>query len=244
MRLGVNIDHVATIRNARGTDYPSPLRAAHAACRGGADSITVHARGDRRHITEADVKALAGALRCPLNVELAPTAPMLAMVCDVAPAAACFVPERREELTTEGGLALSGVRDFLRSASARLKGLGTRVSFFIEPDLDSIREAKALGAAAIELHTGRYSNLYGAQGTQACAQELSRIRLAAELGDELGLEVHAGHGLTYENVADIASIPQICELNIGHFIVSESIFCGLEEATRTMRSVIGKVRRH
>ncbi len=238
LRLGVNIDHVATLRNARGTDYPDPLRAARLAAEAGADGITAHLREDRRHIVDDDIERLAREIELPLNLEMAATEEMRGIALRVRPHAACIVPERREELTTEGGLDAVGGFERLRPVVAALGEAGIRVSLFIEPDPAQLDAAVALGAPCVELHTGRYSDLSG----DAREEELRRIAAAAAHAEAIGLECHAGHGLTFDNVGPIAAIPQIVELNIGHFLVGEAIFCGLAEAVRRMRALMEEAR--
>lgn len=238
LRLGVNIDHVATVRNARGAGYPDPVRAALVAAEAGADGITAHLREDRRHITDADIARLAAELTIPLNLEMAATNEMLAIALRHRPHAACIVPEKREERTTEGGLDAAGLHDHLAPIVAQLGAAGCRVSLFIEPDPRQIEAALRLGAPVVELHTGRYAELDG----PARAEELKRLSDAAALGVKNGLEVHAGHGLTVDNVAPVAAIPQIRELNIGHSIIADAIFVGLVEAVRRMRVAMDSAR--
>ena len=238
LRLGVNIDHVATVRNARGGDNPDPVRAAKLAQEAGADGITAHLREDRRHISDADIEALSNVLRIPLNLEMAPTDEMLAIASKHRPHAVCIVPEKREERTTEGGIdCITGFRR-LAPIVARLGDAGIRVSMFIEPDRKQIDAAHNLGAPVVELHTGAYAHVTG----EAQAKLLEKIVHAAEFGHDLGLEIHAGHGLTYDNVAPIAAIPHIVELNIGHFLIGEAIFVGLDVAMTRMRSAMNKAR--
>ena len=237
-RLGVNVDHVATVRNARGTAYPDPVRAALLACEAGADGITAHLREDRRHIRDEDMRRLKEALPAPLNFEMAQTDEMVEFASAIRPHAVCLVPERREELTTEGGLDAAGLGAALGPRVQALAAAGIRVSLFIEPDPAQLRAAVALGAPVVELHTGRYCELAG----EAQQAELERIRAAAALADELGLECHAGHGLTYDNVGPVAAIPTVAELNIGHFLVGEAIFTGLAEAVRRMRAAMDRAR--
>lgn len=237
-RLGVNIDHVATVRNARGTAYPDPVRAALLACEAGADGITAHLREDRRHIRDEDMRRLKEALPAPLNFEMAQTDEMVEIASAIRPHAVCLVPERREELTTEGGLDAAGLGAALGPRVQALAAAGIRVSLFIEPDPKQLRAAVALGAPVVELHTGRYCELAG----EAQQAELERIRSAAALADELGLECHAGHGLTYDNVGPVAAIPTVAELNIGHFLVGEAIFVGLVETVRRMRAAMDRAR--
>ena len=240
MRLYVNIDHVATVRQARGTDEPDPVRAAVLAELGGADGITVHLREDRRHIQDRDVRLLRETARTVINLELAAASDVLALAEEWRPHQATLVPERRAEVTTEGGLTFSeATRGGLGEAVRRLKDTGIRTSLFIDPDPDSVRASLELGADAVELHTGEYANTRGAEREQ----QLSRLRTAAELGRALGLAVHAGHGLTYENVAPLAAVPEIEELNIGHSIVSRAVFVGLERAVREMAELLRRARR-
>jgi pyridoxine 5-phosphate synthase len=233
--LGVNIDHVATLRQARGVAYPDPLAAARAAEAGGADGITVHLREDRRHIQDADVVALRAALRVGLNLEMAATPEMVAIALRVRPDDICLVPERRAEVTTEGGLDVLGNRHVLREAVQRLTDGGLRVSLFIDPDPGQIAAAAELGAAAIELHTGRYCEPLPAD---AIAAELAALAQATHQGRELGLAVNAGHGLRYDNVRPIATIPDMGVLNIGHSIVAQALFVGMEAAVREMRALV------
>ena len=238
LRLGVNIDHVATVRNARGAGYPDPVRAALVAAAAGADGITAHLREDRRHITDDDIARLSAELAIPLNFEMAATDEMRAIALRHRPHAACIVPEKREEITTEGGLDADRLYDRLAPLVAELQSVNIRVSLFIEPDPRQIEAALRLGAPVIELHTGRYAELEG----EARAGELRRLADAAALAAKNGIEVHAGHGLTYDNVAAIAAIPQVRELNIGHFLVGEALFVGLGEAVRQMRDAMDAAR--
>ena len=240
MRLYVNIDHVATVRQARGTDEPDPVRATVLAELGGADGITVHLREDRRHIQDRDVRLLMETARTVVNLELAAASDVLALAEEWRPHQATLVPERREEVTTEGGLTFSGAtRVGLDEAVRRLKGAGIRTSLFIDPDPESVRASLDLGADAIELHTGEYANTRGAERNE----QLGRLRRAAALGRSLGLAVHAGHGLTYENVTPLAAVEEIEELNIGHSIVSRAVFTGMERAVREMADIIRRARR-
>ncbi|HEY9080780.1 pyridoxine 5'-phosphate synthase [Magnetovibrio sp.] len=239
LRLGVNIDHVATIRNARGGDYPDPLRAAKMAADAGADGITAHLREDRRHITDTDILRLCDEIDLPLNLEMAATEEMLAIALRHKPHAACLVPEKREERTTEGGLDVVGAFDKLKPYIARLSDAGTRVSLFIEPDPTALDAAKALGAPVVELHTGAYCDF--GPGAQRDA-EFERIVTAAAHAEQLGLECHAGHGLTYDTVKPIAAISTIKELNIGHFLVGEAIFVGFDATIREMRRLMDEAR--
>jgi pyridoxine 5-phosphate synthase len=238
LRLGVNIDHVATIRNARGGDHPDPVKAALIAARAGADGITAHLREDRRHIRDDDIAALIGQLSIPLNLEMAATEEMLEIALRHRPHAACIVPERREERTTEGGLDAAGQDNHLMPFVERLAGANIRVSLFIEPDPRQVEAAIRLKAPVVEFHTGRYAHLEG----EARAAELRRIADAAALAVKNGIEPHAGHGLSFDNVQPIAAIPQIRELNIGHFLVGEAIFCGLDESVRHMRRLMDEAR--
>lgn len=238
LRLGVNIDHVATVRNARGSGYPDPVRAALLAAESGADGITAHLREDRRHITDSDIARLSSELTIPLNLEMAATDEMLAIALRHRPHAACIVPEKREERTTEGGLDAAGQFAMLQPLVAQLGAAGIRVSLFVEPSAAQIDAALRLGAPVVELHTGRYCELEGA----AQADELRRIADAAALAVKNGIEVHAGHGLTLANVAPIAAIPQIRELNIGHSLIADAIFVGLDEAVRAMREAMDSAR--
>lgn len=238
LRLGVNIDHVATVRNARGSGYPDPVRAALLAAEAGADGITAHLREDRRHITDDDIARLAAELTIPLNLEMAATDEMLAIALRHRPHAACIVPERREERTTEGGLDAAGQHNVLAPMVSELKGTNIRVSLFIEPDPAQIEAAIRLGAPVVELHTGRYCELEG----EAQTAELRRITDAAALAAKNGIEVHAGHGLTFDNVVPIAAIPQLAELNIGHFLIGEAIFEGLAPVVRRMRALMDEAR--
>ncbi len=238
LRLGVNIDHVATVRNARGSGYPDPVRAALLAAEAGADGITAHLREDRRHITDEDIARLAEALTIPLNFEMAATQEMLEIALRHRPHAACIVPEKREERTTEGGLDAAGQFAHLAPMVAMLRQAGVRVSLFIEPAAAQIDAAIRLGAPVVELHTGRYAELEG----EARTAELRRLSDAAALAAKNGIEVHAGHGLTYDNVGPIAAIPQVRELNIGHFLIGEALFVGLDEAVRRMRAEMDAAR--
>ena len=238
LRLGVNIDHVATIRNARGGAHPDPLRAAEAAARAGADGITAHLREDRRHITDADIDRLMAKIALPLNLEMAATPEMLAIALAHRPHAACIVPEKREERTTEGGLEAAGQFETLRPFVDRLTAAGIRVSLFIEPSERQVDAVLRLGAPVIEFHTGRYADL----SVEQQGPELKRIADAVALDTKNGIESHAGHGLTFDNVAPIAAIPQLAELNIGHFLIGEAIFTGLEASVARMRSLMDAAR--
>lgn len=230
LRLGVNIDHVATIRNARGGDHPDPVRAAHLAAAAGADGITAHLREDRRHMTDADIARLVAEIDLPLNLEMAATDEMLAIALRNRPHAACIVPERRAERTTEGGLDARGQHNTLAPIVERLAGEGIRVSLFIAPEARQIEAAHRLGAPVIELHTGPYAHSDGS------VDELARLADAARLAASMGLEVHAGHGLTFANVGPVAALPELAELNIGHFLIGEAVFTGLDSAIREMRA--------
>ena len=238
LRLGVNIDHVATVRNARGSGYPDPVRAALLAVEAGADGITAHLREDRRHITDDDIARLATGLTVPLNLEMAATDEMLAIALKHRPHAACIVPEKREERTTEGGIDAAGQFERLSPIVAQLREAGVRVSLFIEPDAAQIDAAIRLGAPVVELHTGRYAELDG----EARTAELRRLSDAAALAAKNGIEVHAGHGLTFDNVGPIAAIPQVRERNIGHFLIGEALFVGLDGAVRRMREDMDAAR--
>lgn len=242
LRLGVNIDHVATLRNARGGRHPDPLRAAHLAVEAGADGITAHLREDRRHISDTDITRLKSELTRPLNLEMAATDEMLAIALKHLPNACCLVPERREERTTEGGLDVSTAGPHLERIIGLLKDKGIRVSLFIEADAKAIEASARLGADIVELHTGAYCERALDDDATGMAHELSRIVAAARLGAEAGLEVHAGHGLTYNTVAAVARLPQVVELNIGHFLVGEAVFGGLDKAIRRMRTVMDGAR--
>ena len=238
LRLGVNIDHVATVRNARGSGYPDPVRAALLAAEHGADGITAHLREDRRHITDADIARLSSELTLPLNLEMAATEEMLGIALKHRPHAACIVPEKREERTTEGGLDVAGQQDKLAPMVRALADAGVRVSLFIEPDAAQIAAAVALGVPVVELHTGRYAELSGAEQVA----ELRRIADAAALAAKNGIEVHAGHGLTFDNVVPVAAIPQVRELNIGHVLIGEAIFGGLGPMVRRMKDLMETAR--
>ncbi|MBT6415564.1 pyridoxine 5'-phosphate synthase [Candidatus Puniceispirillum sp.] len=237
LRLGVNIDHVATLRNARGGIHPNPVDAALLAQKAGADGITAHLREDRRHIRDDDIRAIKDAILVPLNFEMAANSEMIDMALTVRPNAACIVPERREEVTTEGGLAVAGNEDRLGTLLKPLKDAGIRLSLFIEANEAEIDAARAIGADIVELHTGRYCHDEANR-----AMECARIRSAATYAVNQGIECHAGHGLTFDTVAAIAAIPEMEELNIGHFLIGESIFLGLPEAIRHMRSLMDDAR--
>jgi pyridoxine 5-phosphate synthase len=234
LRLGVNIDHVATIRNARGGAHPDPLRAARIAVLAGADGITAHLREDRRHITDADIEKLRDEIDLPLNLEMAATEEMLAIALGYRPHAVCLVPERREERTTEGGLDVASLHDHLAPYVARLLDRGIRVSLFIAPEPRQVEMASKIAAPVIELHTGSYCHAQG----EGRAFELDRLRRAAAQAHSLGLECHAGHGLDFETVGPVAAIPELAELNIGHFLIGEAIFTGLDAAIVAMRAAM------
>jgi pyridoxine 5-phosphate synthase len=238
LRLGVNIDHVATIRNARGGDHPDPMRAVKIVEAAGGDGITLHLREDRRHIRDGDLDALMTATALPVNLEMAATEEMLAIALRHGPHAAMLVPERREERTTEGGLDAAGQHNHLAPMVTRMLDAGIRVSLFIEPDPRQIEAALRLRAPVVELHTGKYAHLEG----EAKTNELRRLTDAAALCTKNGIEPHAGHGLTFDNVGPIAAIPQIAELNIGHFLVGEAIFIGLDASIREMRARMDAAR--
>ncbi len=233
--LGVNIDHVATLRQARGTRYPDPIQAAIVAEQAGADAITLHLREDRRHIQDRDVDMLRDILLTRMNLEMAVTDEMLAIAERIRPQDCCLVPERREELTTEGGLDVAGQTERMREACSRLAAAGVRVSLFIDADTQQIEAAKAVGAPVIEIHTGHFA---GAEGAEQQQRELAKVVQATQLGLELGLQVNAGHGLNYQNVQAIAAIPGISELNIGHAIIARAVSSGLEEAVREMKRLM------
>jgi pyridoxine 5-phosphate synthase len=237
--LGVNIDHVATLRNARGTPYPDPVEAALRAEDAGADAITLHLREDRRHIRDADVRAIRPLLHTRMNLECAVTAEMLDIACGIRPHDACLVPEKRAEVTTEGGLDVAGQFDAVTRACRQLAGAGVRVSLFIDPDETQIRAAREAGAPVIELHTGRYAD---APDEATTRRELERVASGVDLGVSLGLKVNAGHGLHYTNVQPIAALPGIVELNIGHAIVAHAVFAGWENAVREMKAIMVAAR--
>jgi len=238
MHLGVNIDHIATLRQARGVDYPDPAAAVAPCLAGGADGITAHLREDRRHIQDADMERLAAVPELHLNMEMAATNEMVAICERLAPAACCLVPEKRQELTTEGGLDVVTHRVRLASVVERLSAAGVRVSMFIDPEIAQVEASRDIGAPVVELHTGHYANLEG----EARQAELARIARAAALAAELGLIVHAGHGLTLANTAAIAAIPEISGLNIGHAIVADAVFKGIERAVADFRAVMDEAR--
>jgi pyridoxine 5-phosphate synthase len=238
LELGINIDHVATLRNARGTTYPDPIRAARLAEEAGADLITLHLREDRRHIKDADLIALRPLISTRMNLECAVTPEMIDIACQVKPHDVCLVPEKREEVTTEGGLDVLGHYAAVESATKQLKGAGIRVSLFIDPDEKQIKAAKDVGATVVELHTGRYADLSGAEQ----AKELERIQKAAQYGVSIGLRVNAGHGLNESNVLPIAALAELSELNIGHAIVAEALFKGWQNAIMDMKALMIKAR--
>ena len=238
LRLGVNIDHVATIRNARGGDHPDPVRAAEIVAACGGDGITAHLREDRRHIRDEDLRRIQEATDLPLNLEMAATEEMLAIALEHRPHAACIVPEKREERTTEGGLDAAGLHNTLVPIVSRLADAGIRVSLFIEASERQLDAALRLGAPVVEFHTGEYAHAEG----EDRARELRRIADMAALAAKNGIEPHAGHGLTYDNVQPIAAIPQLAELNIGHYLVGEAVFVGLEHAVRQMRELMDDAR--
>lgn len=243
LRLGVNIDHVATVRNARGSAYPSPLRAALMAEAAGADGITAHLREDRRHIRDSDMAELRANLQIPLNFEMATTLEMQRIALATRPHAVCLVPEKRQERTTEGGLDVAGDQARLTAYIAPLRQAGARVSMFVGPDPRQIEASAAIGAAVVELHTGHYCDLHYEGRFAERDAELKALEKAATLAASLGLEVHAGHGLTYETVAPVAAIPEIKELNIGHFLMAEALFIGLEASIAEMRRLMDEARR-
>lgn len=237
-RLGVNIDHIATIRNARGGSHPDPVRGALVAMEAGADGITAHLREDRRHIRDDDMRRLKAEVPLKLNFEMAVTEDMLAIAREISPHACCLVPEKRTEITTEGGLDVVAAGNVLPDFVARLAEGGARVSLFIDPDLRQVEMARQVGAPVVELHTGRYCDTEG----EARAAELARLREAAEAAEALGIECHMGHGLTFETVAPVAAIPQVAELNIGHFLVGEGVMMGFGPSVREMKRRIVEAR--
>jgi pyridoxine 5-phosphate synthase len=242
LRLGVNIDHVATIRNARGGPHPDPLRAAEIAAAAGADGITAHLREDRRHIRDEDIDLLMSRIRLPLNLEMAATGEMVEIALRHKPHACCIVPERREERTTEGGIDAAGAHNRLAPYVRALSQAGSRVSLFIEADARQFDAAVSLGAPVVELHTGAYAEACLAGDGERRDHILERLRTGARAASKLGLEVHAGHGLTYDNVGPVAAIPELVELNIGHFLIGEAIFTGLEHSIRRMRALMDGAR--
>ncbi len=243
-RLGVNIDHVATIRNARGGAHPDPAKAAAIAQAAGADGITIHLREDRRHIRDHDLEAVRSAAKLPINLEMATTEEMLAIAINFKPHAACLVPEKREERTTEGGLDVARLHTQVEPFVRKLRDAGIRVSLFIEPSKVQIAVAEALGAPVVELHTGKYVELLFAGDKVGATQELDHLREAAAYGHAKGIEIHVGHGLTYDTVQPVAAIPEVRELNIGHFIMGEALFVGLDAAVKRMRKEIDTARGH
>ncbi|WP_341233782.1 pyridoxine 5'-phosphate synthase [uncultured Sulfitobacter sp.] len=242
LRLGVNIDHVATVRNARGGVYPDPLRAARAAQDAGADGITAHLREDRRHITDADIEGLQEVLTVPLNFEMAATDEMQAIALRHKPHAVCIVPEKREERTTEGGLEVAREENKLAHFIAPLREAGCRVSIFIAADKRQIEAANRIGAEVIELHTGAYCDAFAEGHWEVAQKELQKLEEMAKFGHDLGLEIHAGHGLTYDTVSPVAAFPEVQELNIGHFLIGEAIFLGLGPAIAEMRRLMDDAR--
>jgi pyridoxine 5-phosphate synthase len=242
IRLGVNVDHVATVRNARGGRHPDPVKAAEIAIAAGADGITAHLREDRRHIIDSDVLRLKARINKPLNLEMAVTPEMIGIACEFKPRAACIVPERRQERTTEGGLDAAGQSEALRRAVSELAAAGIRVSLFIAAELRQIEAAAAVGAPVIEIHTGAWCDALAAGHAAAAEAEFDRITRGAALANKMGLEVHAGHGLDYFTAERIAELPEIAELNIGHFLIGEAIYSGLDAAVRTMRAAMDRGR--
>jgi pyridoxine 5-phosphate synthase len=242
IRLGVNVDHAATVRNARGGKHPDPVKAAELAIAAGADGITAHMREDRRHIVDDDVRRLKERLKKPLNLEMAATPEMVGIACKLEPHAACIVPERRQERTTEGGLDAAGQRDALRAAVSQLAGAGIRVSLFIAAEPAQIEAARAIGAPVIEIHTGAWCDALAAGQAAAAQAEFERITRGAMMAKNLGLEVHAGHGLDFITAERIAELPEIVELNIGHFLIGEAIYSGLDATVRAMRASMDRGR--
>ena len=241
LRLGVNIDHIATVRNARGGALPDPVRGALLAIEAGADGITAHLREDRRHIRDEDIRRLMASISKPLNFEMAVTDEMIAIALATKPHAACLVPEKRSERTTEGGLDVIGGHDRIREATTRLKAAGIRVSLFIEPSVEALQAAVSIGAPVVELHTGSWCEAV-TEGAARAEDEFERIRIASAKAAELGLECHAGHGLDYATAKRIAGLPQVVELNIGHFLMGEAIFVGLPQAIGLMRAAMDEGR--
>jgi len=239
-RLGINIDHVATIRNARGESYPEPLRAALEAERSGADSITIHLREDRRHIRDYDLKNIKKKLKIPLNLEIAPTNEMLNIAIKNKPDFVCIVPEKRKELTTEGGLNILKSKKILKKIISKLKKNKIRISLFIEPQISNVELAFMLGADCVELHTGTFCNLFNKKHKKKTEVVYIKIKQCASFAKNLGLDVHAGHGLTYKSAYQISKVQEICEFNIGHFIVAESIFVGLKKSIKQFKKIINK----
>ena len=244
LRLGINVDHVATVRNARGGALPDPVRAAHLAIAAGADGVTAHLREDRRHIRDADIHRLRAELAAPLNLEMAVTPEMLDIAVKVKPHAACLVPEKREERTTEGGLDVRGAQANLAKAIPRLKDAGIRVSLFVEPDRAVVEACAALGADIVELHTGTWCEAHTAGDTVKAAAELERLRQGAHIAAGLGLEVHAGHGLDYDTSQTLAAVPEFSEFNTGHFLIGEAIFVGLAETIKAVKAAMARGRGH
>ena len=242
LRLGVNIDHVATIRNARGGDHPDPVRAAELAMSAGADGVTAHLRGDRRHIRDDDMRRLKAEIPLPLNFEMAATSEMHTLAREIRPHACCIVPENREEKTTEGGLDVAGQGNFITPFVASLTDLGIRVSLFVDPNLRQIEAAKRAGAPVVEIHTGAYHEACASTTNSRIKHELDLIRKAAAFAHSLGLEVHAGHGLTFHNVQPVAAIPELAELNIGHFLIGEAVFMSLAESVKEMKKLMADAR--
>ncbi len=242
LRLGVNIDHVATLRNARGENYPDPLHAAQIAVKAGADGITAHLREDRRHIRDEDMIVLKNGISVPLNFEMAATQDMLELALKLRPHACCLVPEKREERTTEGGLDVAGNGNYLRDYVLKLKSAGIRVSLFVDPDPDQLAASKDTGAPVVELHTGAFCRAIEVDDRAGAFTELMLLQKAAFEGAALGLEIHAGHGITYKSVGAIASIPELTELNIGHFLIADAVFVGLDAAVRRMCQLMNEAR--
>ncbi|MDA8654451.1 pyridoxine 5'-phosphate synthase [Alphaproteobacteria bacterium] len=240
LRLGLNIDHIATVRNARGENYPDPVKGALIGINAGVDGITAHLREDRRHVQDDDLFRLKSSISVPLNFEMAATQEMQSIALNVMPNAVCLVPEKREEVTTEGGLDVVGHKIELADYILPLKNAGIRVSLFVDPDDEQLEAAQAIGADIVELHTGAYCHLINKE--QDASAELMRIKAAANMGAQLGLEVHAGHGICYKSVSEIAAIPEIVELNIGHFLIAESIFLGLDNAVKKMKQLMSEAR--
>lgn len=242
LRLGINVDHVATVRNSRGGPVPDPVRAAKLAIEAGADGITAHLREDRRHIRDDDMRRLKAEIDAPLNFEMAATDEMVAIAIATRPHASCLVPEKRSERTTEGGLDVIGGHDHLRTATTELGKVGIRVSLFIEPTKHAVEAARSIGAPVVELHTGSWCDALAHGETERGAHEFERLTLAAQEAERLGIECHAGHGLDYDTARTISALPQIVELNIGHFLVGEAIFVGLTETIRRMRQAMDEGR--
>lgn len=242
LRLGVNVDHVATLRNARGGAFPDPVRAAHLAIEAGADGITAHLREDRRHIRDEDMARLKREISKPLNFEMAATDDMVAIALDTRPHACCLVPEKRSERTTEGGLDVIGGHDHLKIVTAELIKAGVRVSLFIEPTLEAVQASRSIGAPVIELHTGAWCDALAHHQSERAAREFARIKSAAALASSQGLECHAGHGLDFATAKTVAGLPEIVELNIGHFLIGEAVFAGLPAAIAKMRAAMDEGR--